>query len=64
MMVLSVGRIWRWPIGMAVLIVAGLLSALLGQTIPWRAAAWVALSVPLGVVVFYLVKAAVCSLSD
>jgi hypothetical protein len=51
-------RIWRWPIAFAILIVAGLLSALLGQTVSWHAVAWVALTVPLCVIVFYLVKAA------
>jgi hypothetical protein len=58
MMASSAGRIWRWPIVLAVLIVGGLLSALLGQTTGWQAVAWIALAIPLLVIAFYLMKAA------
>jgi hypothetical protein len=54
-------RIWRWPIGLAILILSGLLSALLGQTTAWQTAAWTALTIPLLVIAFYIVKAAVRS---
>ncbi len=46
----SPGRIWRWPFVLAVLIVFGLLSALLGQGGIWWGLSWVALSVPLLVI--------------
>ena len=47
----SFGRIWRWPSLLAGLISFGLLSALLGQGGIWWALSWIALALPLGVVV-------------
>jgi len=47
----SVGRIWRWPALLAMLIIFGLLSALLGQGGIWWALSWIALAIPLGLFV-------------
>jgi hypothetical protein len=46
----SPGRIWRWPVLFAVLIVFGLSSALLGQSSFWWGLSWIALSVPLAAI--------------
>ena len=44
-------RIWRWPAALAALMIFGLLSALLGQGGVWWALSWVALAIPLLVIV-------------
>jgi hypothetical protein len=44
-------QIWRWPLVLAVLIVFGLVSALLGQGGIWWGLSWIALATPLLVVV-------------
>jgi hypothetical protein len=49
----SLGRIWRWPSLLAGLITFGLLSALLGQGGVWWPLSWVALAIPLGLIVRY-----------
>ena len=45
----GLSQIWRWPAALAVLMVFGLLSALLGQGGIWWVLSWVALAVPLAV---------------
>jgi hypothetical protein len=55
-------HVWRWPIGLGILILAGLFSALLGQTTAWQAVAWIALAIPLLVIAFYVAKAAARSI--
>lgn len=52
----SVGRVWRWPAVLAMLTVFGLLSALIGQGGIWWALSWVALAIPL-VVILCCIKA-------
>ena len=47
-------RVWGWPIALAVLSIFGLLSALLGQGGVWWVLSWIALTVPLGVIVVCL----------
>ena len=49
----SLGRIWRWPLLLAGLITFGLLSALLGQGGVWWPLSWIALAIPLGLIVRY-----------
>jgi len=46
----SFTQIWRWPTVLALLIVFGLLSALLGGGGPWWLLSWIALSMPLAVI--------------
>ncbi len=41
------GRQWGWPIGLALLITFGLLSALLGEGGIWWPLSWLALAIPL-----------------
>jgi hypothetical protein len=43
--------IWRWPLLLAALIVFGLLSALLGQGGIWWVISWIALAVPLALII-------------
>ncbi len=52
-------RVWRWPIVLSALTMFGLLSALLGQHGLWRWLSWVALGIPLVVIVFYAACAAI-----
>jgi hypothetical protein len=51
----SLARIFRWPAFIALISAFGLISALLGDGI-WDAASWVALTLPLAVFAFFLVK--------
>jgi dolichyl-phosphate-mannose--protein O-mannosyl transferase len=44
-------RIWRWPLVLAGLTTFGLVSALLGQSGIWWGLSWIALSIPLVVIV-------------
>ncbi|RTL78330.1 MAG: hypothetical protein EKK36_00310 [Bradyrhizobiaceae bacterium] len=44
-------RIWRWPAVLAVLMIFGLLSALLGQGGVWWVLSWGVLAIPLLVIV-------------
>lgn len=48
-----VWRVWGVPTALAVLIVLGLLSALLGEHVIWKAIGWVALGVPVIIAVRY-----------
>ncbi len=43
--------VWRWPVLLAALSVFGLLSALLGQGGIWWILSWIALSMPLAMIV-------------
>ncbi len=49
-------RVWGWPLVLAVLSLFGLLSALLGQGGVWWVLSWIALVVPLGVIVWCLTR--------
>jgi hypothetical protein len=46
---MSVHRQWRWPLALALLTVAGLVAALLGEGGLWWPTAWAALAAPLAV---------------
>jgi hypothetical protein len=39
-------RVWAAPSLLAALSIGGLLGALLGESLPWKAVAWTALAVP------------------
>jgi hypothetical protein len=47
----SFSQIWLWPAVLALLILFGLLSALLGQGGIWWPVSWLTLTIPLAVVV-------------
>jgi hypothetical protein len=49
--------VWRWPIGLALLTLFGLLSALLGQHGIWHGLSWAALAIPLAVITGHIVRA-------
>jgi len=49
---------WGWPIGLAVLTLFGLLSALIGEGGIWWWLSWGALAMPLLVIVHHLRRAA------
>ncbi len=51
-------RPWRWPVMLAALTLFGLLSALLGQHGVWHWLSWIALAIPLAVIVHFLARAA------
>ncbi|WP_430390150.1 hypothetical protein [Dyella sp. 20L07] len=46
-------KVWSIPILLAVLSLIGLLSALLGEHLVWKALAWAALTVPIVVGLWY-----------
>ena len=48
--------IWRWPTLMAVLTVVGLVSALVGEGGVWWGLSWIALAIPIAVMVFCVVR--------
>lgn len=50
-------RVWLWPILLAALTMVGLLSALLGQHDVWYWVAWIALSIPLAVILRHVARA-------
>lgn len=50
-------RVWLWPIPLAALTMFGLLSALLGQHDVWHWVAWIALSIPLAVILRHVARA-------
>lgn len=47
----GLSQIWRWPVVLAGLTIFGLLSALLGQGGVWWVLSWIALAIPLLVIV-------------
>lgn len=49
--------VWGWPVGLAVLTLFGLLSALLGQHGAWHWLSWAALAFPLAVIVRHVARA-------
>lgn len=49
----GIGRQWGWPIGLAVLTMLGLFSALIGESGVWWWLSWAALSVPLLIIARY-----------
>ena len=46
-------KVWAIPSLLAILILAGLMSALLGERMAWKALAWVLLAVPVGVSLWF-----------
>ena len=54
----SLVEVWRWPIVIAILTTAGLLSALLGQRGAWLPISWTLLAIPLVVILGYLFRVA------
>jgi hypothetical protein len=52
----ATAQIWLWPAAIALLTVFGLLSALLGQSAVWWVLSWIALAVPLAIIVWFVVK--------
>lgn len=48
--------IWRWPLLLAALIAFGLLSALLGQGGIWWGLSWIALAVPLLLIIVCIAR--------
>jgi hypothetical protein len=54
----SFGRQWGWPIGLAILMLFGLLSALLGQGGIWWVLSWLALACPMIVALRHIVRPA------
>ncbi|OOG48715.1 hypothetical protein [Rhodanobacter sp. C01] len=46
-------KIWSMPLLLAVLSLVGLLSALLGEQLAWKALAWITLAVPIVVGLWY-----------
>jgi hypothetical protein len=53
---MKLSAVWRWPLLLAVLTVVGLVSALLGEGGVWWGLSWVALAIPLAVMVFCVVR--------
>jgi hypothetical protein len=51
-------EVWRWPIVVAILTTAGLLSALLGQRGAWLPISWTLLAIPLVVIFGFLFRGA------
>lgn len=51
-------RQWGWPLGLALLTLFGLLSALLGEGGIWWVLSWIALAWPLLVVLWHILRAA------
>ncbi len=49
----TASEIWRWPVVLAVLTICGLLFALLGQRGIWLVLSWIALALPLLLIVRY-----------
>lgn len=47
-------RVWGWPLGLGASSTFGLLSALLGQGGVWWVLSWIALAVPLLVILLHL----------
>lgn len=47
-------RQWGWPIGLALLMLLGLFSALLGQGGVWWGLSWIALAAPLLVALWHI----------
>lgn len=52
---------WGWPLGLALLTLSGLLSALLGQGGIWWALSWIALVLPLLVALRHILRASISS---
>jgi hypothetical protein len=48
--------VWSWPLVLAVLMLFGLLSALLGEGGLWWVLSWLALSVPLMVIAYCVIR--------
>lgn len=49
-------QIWRWPVVLATLIAFGLASALLGEGGFWWALSWMALTIPLVVILIGILR--------
>ena len=46
-------KVWTVPVLLAVLIVVGLFSALLGERLAWKVLAWALLAVPVAVALWF-----------
>lgn len=53
----SFRRQWLWPIVLAVVTIAGVIAALVGESGLWWASSWLMMSVPLVVMAYYLMAA-------
>lgn len=53
----SLFRIFKMPLLFAALILFGLLAALLGQQLFWYSLSWIALSIPIGTIVWCILRA-------
>ncbi len=49
-------RQWRWPLGLALLTMFGLMSALLGEGGIWWVLSWIALGFPLFVALRHILR--------
>lgn len=49
----SFRKVWAMPCLLALVVVAGLISALLGVQIAWKMAAWIALALSLAVILWF-----------
>ena len=54
---MRLSAVWRWPLVLAGLTLFGLLSALLGEGGLWWVLSWIALALPLLVIVFCVTRA-------
>ncbi len=50
----SFRRQWLWPIALAVVTIAGLIAALIGESGFWWALSWLMLAMPLAVMAYHL----------
>lgn len=55
-LIVTVARLWKWPLVLAALTLFGLLAALLGQDAVWWIASWVTLAAPLAVIVLCVLR--------
>ncbi len=46
-------HLWGWPLGLGLLTLVGLLSALIGDGLFWLMLCWAALAVPIAVIIHY-----------
>ncbi len=49
----SFRRTWTVPIVLAVIVLSGLLAALLDAGLPWKTVSWIALALPVAVILWF-----------
>jgi len=49
----SFRKVWAMPCLLALIVVTGLISALLGVRIAWKMTSWIALALPLAVILWF-----------